>query len=125
MLTQLSTGEVWAKHATYGGPYTPRLLPSILMYATGREAALKQNVRNTYPRRKVEETIARFLVSPQDTSLAVLVVRMVPWRWKIGTQRGDRGGDRLSPSRPASIETTCSDLEGGLRMLSAETFRAA
>jgi type IV secretion system coupling TraD/TrwB family protein len=63
MLTQLSTGEVWAKHATYGGPYTPKLFPPIMTHATGREAALKQNrLRNTYPRRKVEDKIARFLM---------------------------------------------------------------
>jgi hypothetical protein len=61
MLTQLSAREVCAKHATYGGPYWPRLLPPIAIHATGREAALKQNrLRNTYPRRKVEEKIARF-----------------------------------------------------------------
>jgi hypothetical protein len=63
MLTQLSPGEVWAKHATYGGPYTPRLLPPIVTHASGREAALKQNrLRNTYPRQKVEGKIARFLM---------------------------------------------------------------
>jgi hypothetical protein len=29
MLTQLSTGEVWAKHATYGGPYTPETVAAL------------------------------------------------------------------------------------------------
>jgi hypothetical protein len=67
MLTQLSTGEVWTKHATYGGPYTPKLLPALDIPATGREAALKQNrLRNTYPRRKVEEKIARFLTKDRE-----------------------------------------------------------
>jgi hypothetical protein len=62
MLTQLSPGEVWGKHATYGGPYTPRLFEPIMTHASGRETALKQNrLRNTYPREKVEEKIARFL----------------------------------------------------------------
>ena len=62
MLSQLRPQEVWAKHATYGGPSSPRLLPRIEVNATGREAALKQNrLRHTYPRRKVEEKIAKFL----------------------------------------------------------------
>ena len=33
MLTQLSPGEVWAKHATYGGPSAPKLFPPIEMHA--------------------------------------------------------------------------------------------
>jgi hypothetical protein len=67
MLTQLATGEVWAKHTTYGGPYTPRLLPPIVTYATGHEAALGQNrLRNTYPRRQVEEKIGRFLTKAME-----------------------------------------------------------
>jgi type IV secretion system coupling TraD/TrwB family protein len=62
MLANLGPREVWAKHATYGGPYTPRLLPPIRTRASGRDAALKQHrLRNTYPRRKVEEKITRFL----------------------------------------------------------------
>lgn len=62
MLTQLAAREVWAKHVSLGGPFTPRLLPPIAVEATGREAALKQNqLRNTYPRRHVDERIARFM----------------------------------------------------------------
>jgi len=64
MLTQLSVGEVWAKHATYGGPYYPRLIAPIVTNAKGCEAALKQNrLRNTFPRSRVEEKIARFFAS--------------------------------------------------------------
>lgn len=62
MLTQLAPQEVWTRHATYGGPYTPRLLPPVETNATDRDAALKQNwLRNTYPRRAVELKIATFL----------------------------------------------------------------
>ena len=62
MLTEQSIGEAWVKHATYGGPYHPRLLDPIETRAKGREPALKQNrLRNTFPRRRVEERINRFL----------------------------------------------------------------
>jgi hypothetical protein len=62
LLTQLSPAEVWAKHTTYGGPYSPRLLSPIVTGATGRDAALKQNrLRNTYSRKIVEDKILRFL----------------------------------------------------------------
>jgi Helicase HerA, central domain len=61
-LTQLARGEVWIKHATYGGPYHPRLLDPIVTRAKGREPALKQNrLRNTFPRARVEAKINRFL----------------------------------------------------------------
>ena len=60
--TQLSRGEVWMKHASYGGPYHPQLLEPIVTRAKGREPALKQNhLRNTFPRRRVEQKINRFL----------------------------------------------------------------
>ncbi len=63
-LTQLSRGEVWLKHATYGGPYHPKLLEPIATRSKGRDAALKQNaLRNTFPRARVEEAINRFLKS--------------------------------------------------------------
>jgi uncharacterized protein DUF87 len=62
MLTQLSKHQVWAKHATYGGPYHPRLLPPIVTDADGREAALNENIRrHTFPRTHVEGKIRRFL----------------------------------------------------------------
>jgi hypothetical protein len=61
-LTQLSLGEVWIKHATYGGPYHPRLLEPMETLSKGREAALKQNaLRNTFSRALVEGSINRFL----------------------------------------------------------------
>jgi len=62
LLSQLSRGEVWIKHASYGGPYHPRLLEPIETRAKGREAALKQNaLRNMFPRKRVEDKINRFL----------------------------------------------------------------
>jgi len=62
LLTQLSRGEVWMKHASYGGPYHPRLLEPIVTNANGRVPALKQNdLRNTFPRARVERAIDRFL----------------------------------------------------------------
>jgi hypothetical protein len=62
LLTQLSRGEVWTKHASYGGPHHPRLLEPINTRSKGREAALKQNkLRNTFPRNVVEAEINRFL----------------------------------------------------------------
>jgi TraM recognition site of TraD and TraG len=62
LLTQLSRGEVWLKHATHGGPYHPRLLDPIATNSKGRAAALKQNrLRNTFPRDVVEAKIDRFL----------------------------------------------------------------
>jgi hypothetical protein len=67
VLTQLSRGEVWIKHASYGGPYHPRLLEPIVTRAKGREPALKQNrLRNTYPRARVEAKINRFLSAKQS-----------------------------------------------------------
>jgi hypothetical protein len=62
LLTQLRRGEVWMTHATHGGPLHPRLLEPIAMDANGREPALKQSaLRNTFPRRRVEAAINRFL----------------------------------------------------------------
>jgi Helicase HerA, central domain len=62
LLTQLRRGEVWIKHATYGGPYHPRLLPPIVTGADGRRAALNENIRrHTYPRARVDGKIRRFL----------------------------------------------------------------
>ena len=64
LLTQLSRGEVWMKHASYGGPYHPRLLEPITTRAKGRDTALKQNrLRNTFPRKRVEAKLARFLAA--------------------------------------------------------------
>ena len=64
LLTQLARGEVWMKHASYGGPYHPRLLEPIVTRAKGREPALKQNrLRNTFPRYSVEAKINQFLKS--------------------------------------------------------------
>jgi hypothetical protein len=72
MLTQLSIGEVWAKHATLGGPYTPHLVPPIETHANSREAALKQNrLRNTYPRKAVEDKIGRFLSGGPEQRLEI------------------------------------------------------
>jgi hypothetical protein len=39
MLTQLSPREAWAKHAAYGGPYTPKLFPPFVTQAGGRVEA--------------------------------------------------------------------------------------
>jgi hypothetical protein len=62
LLTGLSVGEVWAKHPTYGRPYHPKLFGELPMKGHGKIAALRQHwLRNTYPRRRVEEKIRRFL----------------------------------------------------------------
>jgi hypothetical protein len=75
LLTQLSRGEVWVMHASYGGPYHPRLLDPIVTNAKGREGALKQNaLRNTYPRQRVEVAIDRFLKPDQVASRAHLAL---------------------------------------------------
>lgn len=61
-LTEQGPGEAWVKHATFGGPHHPRLLPPIAAVGNGREAALKQNrLRHTFPRTHVEGKIGRFL----------------------------------------------------------------
>jgi hypothetical protein len=66
LLAQLSRGEVWAKHASYGGPYHPQLLEPIETHAKGREAALKQNrLRNTFLRKRVMQKVDRFLAPPR------------------------------------------------------------
>jgi uncharacterized protein DUF87 len=80
-LTQLSRDEVCAKHASFGGPYHPRLLSPIVTNARGREAALKQNIlRNTYPRARVDEQIDRFLSPPRPR---VPVVSNPVDRWPL------------------------------------------
>lgn len=63
-LTAQGEGEAWFKHARYGGPYHPRLLPPIATNAKGRAAALKQSrLRYTYPRARVDQTLQRFFHS--------------------------------------------------------------
>jgi hypothetical protein len=80
LLTQLSRGEVWLKHATYGGPHHPRLLDPIVTSAKGREAALKQNrLRNTFPRAHVDAKINRFLTAPEDRLPPPRMERDHPW----------------------------------------------
>jgi hypothetical protein len=60
-LTQLSVGEVWAKHPVHG-LHHPRLLLPPPPRSTGRDAALKENaMRNTFPRERVDAAIERFL----------------------------------------------------------------
>jgi hypothetical protein len=70
-LTQLSRGEVCAKHASHGAPYHPHLLDPIITHSKGRTSALKQNVlRNTYPRARVDAQIDRFLAPPREHRVA-------------------------------------------------------
>jgi hypothetical protein len=67
MLTEQSIGEAWVKHASYGGPHHPKLLPPLRPRGTGRAAALKQNyLRNTYLRARVDENIRQWFLSPKQ-----------------------------------------------------------
>ena len=61
LLTQLSRGEVWMKHASYGGPYHPRLLDPSSPCQRPRRALKQNRLRNTFPRARVEAKISRFL----------------------------------------------------------------
>lgn len=80
LLTQLARGEVWIKHATYGGPHHPRLLEPIVTRANGRNAAVKQNhLRNTFPRQRVDAAINRFLILPEDRRRAPRMERDDQW----------------------------------------------